>query len=247
MADWIVDGGGDPPMDLAAVDIRRSFGFQADPHYLEKRISESLGLLYAMHWPFFQYESARNIRLHHPCTIASKRRGRCSARPPAGSAPTGSPPRAWSVATSTASASRTGSRRPARSAGPHGSGWRCSTRALSPSSRWRVPMRWRFSIGWQRPKRQHDRRPRRQGRLHAVVQRPGSTRSRLRSGEWSPSTSPPRSSAARPSTPGYEPIPAPISSVNATRCRTFLRCRPPCAAPIPRSCGSPARSILPNE
>ena len=61
MADWIVDG--HPPMDLASVDIRRSFGFQADPHYLEERISESLGLLYAMHWPFRQYESARNIRM----------------------------------------------------------------------------------------------------------------------------------------------------------------------------------------
>ena len=63
MADWIVDG--HPPMDLASVDIRRSFGFQADPHYLEERISESLGLLYAMHWPFRQYESARNTRVSH--------------------------------------------------------------------------------------------------------------------------------------------------------------------------------------
>ena len=61
MADWIVDG--HPPMDLASADIRRAFGFQADPHYLEERVSESLGLLYAMHWPFRQYESARNIRM----------------------------------------------------------------------------------------------------------------------------------------------------------------------------------------
>jgi 4-methylaminobutanoate oxidase (formaldehyde-forming) len=61
MADWIIDG--HPPMDLSSVDIRRSFRFQADPRYLEERISESLGLLYAMHWPFRQYESARNIRV----------------------------------------------------------------------------------------------------------------------------------------------------------------------------------------
>lgn len=61
IADWIVDG--HPPMDLSAVDIRRTFGFQSDPAYLDARISESLGLLYAMHWPFRQYESARNIRL----------------------------------------------------------------------------------------------------------------------------------------------------------------------------------------
>ena len=37
--------------------------FQADAEYLEDRISESLGLLYAMHWPFRQYESARGVRL----------------------------------------------------------------------------------------------------------------------------------------------------------------------------------------
>jgi 4-methylaminobutanoate oxidase (formaldehyde-forming) len=60
IADWIVDG--HPPMDLSAVDIRRTFGFQSDPAYLDARISESLGLLYAMHWPFRQYESARNVR-----------------------------------------------------------------------------------------------------------------------------------------------------------------------------------------
>lgn len=59
LADWIVDG--HPPMDLSPVDIRRTFPFQADPAFLEERISESLGLLYAMHWPFRQYESARGI------------------------------------------------------------------------------------------------------------------------------------------------------------------------------------------
>ena len=60
LADWIVDG--HPPMDLSAVDIRRSFGFQCEPAYLDARIPESLGLLYAMHWPFRQYETARGIR-----------------------------------------------------------------------------------------------------------------------------------------------------------------------------------------
>ena len=60
IADWIVDG--HPPMDLSAVDIRRAFPFQSEPAYLDARISESLGLLYAMHWPFRQYESARDIR-----------------------------------------------------------------------------------------------------------------------------------------------------------------------------------------
>ena len=61
LADWIADRY--PPMDLSPVDIRRTFPFQSEPEYLGERISESLGLLYAMHWPFRQYESARNQRL----------------------------------------------------------------------------------------------------------------------------------------------------------------------------------------
>ncbi|MDG2121615.1 MAG: FAD-dependent oxidoreductase [Actinomycetota bacterium] len=71
IADWIVDGY--PPMDLSSVDIRRSFPFQSDKKYLEARISESLGLLYAMHWPFRQYGSARGVRkspLHETCEAA---------------------------------------------------------------------------------------------------------------------------------------------------------------------------------
>ncbi len=61
LADWIADRR--PPMDLNSVDIRRALPFQADTDYLQDRISESLGLLYAMHWPFRQYESARGQRL----------------------------------------------------------------------------------------------------------------------------------------------------------------------------------------
>ena len=61
LADWIADA--HPPMDLNSVDIRRAQPFQADEDYLKDRVSESLGLLYAMHWPFRQYESARGIRL----------------------------------------------------------------------------------------------------------------------------------------------------------------------------------------
>lgn len=52
-----------PPMDLSAADLSRAFRFQADEDYLAQRIPESLGLLYAMHWPFRQYESARGRRM----------------------------------------------------------------------------------------------------------------------------------------------------------------------------------------
>ncbi|MFT5203604.1 MAG: glycine cleavage system T protein [Candidatus Aldehydirespiratoraceae bacterium] len=63
LADWIADK--HPPMDLNSVDIRRALPFQTDEEYLKSRVSESLGLLYAMHWPFRQYESARGQR-HSP-------------------------------------------------------------------------------------------------------------------------------------------------------------------------------------
>jgi glycine cleavage system T protein len=60
LADWIVDG--HPPMDLWDVDIRRVAPFQRNKRYLHDRTIESLGLLYAMHWPYRQAESARGVR-----------------------------------------------------------------------------------------------------------------------------------------------------------------------------------------
>ena len=60
LADWIVDG--HPPMDLWDVDIRRMAPFQRNRAYLRDRTVEGLGLLYAMHWPFRQPETARGVR-----------------------------------------------------------------------------------------------------------------------------------------------------------------------------------------
>ncbi len=60
LADWIVDG--HPPMDLWDVDIRRCLPFQRNKKYLRDRTVESLGLLYAMHWPYRQAETARGVR-----------------------------------------------------------------------------------------------------------------------------------------------------------------------------------------
>ena len=60
VADWIVDG--HPGIDLWDVDIRRFEAFQANRSYLHARTTESLGLLYAMHWPFRQNETARGAR-----------------------------------------------------------------------------------------------------------------------------------------------------------------------------------------
>ncbi|MEM7045807.1 MAG: FAD-dependent oxidoreductase, partial [Pseudomonadota bacterium] len=60
LADWIRDR--HPPMDLIDVDIRRMQSFQSGRRYLHDRTTEALGLLYAMHWPFYQYKSARGAR-----------------------------------------------------------------------------------------------------------------------------------------------------------------------------------------
>ena len=60
LAEWIVNG--HPPMDLWDVDVRRNIPFQANKRYLKDRVTESLGLLYAMHWPFYQYETGRHVR-----------------------------------------------------------------------------------------------------------------------------------------------------------------------------------------
>jgi 4-methylaminobutanoate oxidase (formaldehyde-forming) len=60
LADWIIDGR--PPMDLWDVDVRRCMPFQRNRDYLRDRTVESLGLLYAMHWPYRQPETARGVR-----------------------------------------------------------------------------------------------------------------------------------------------------------------------------------------
>src|SRR6185312_12457475 len=60
LAQWINDG--EPPFDLWEVDIRRVEPFQKNRRYLSERVSETLGLLYADHFPYRQLATARNIR-----------------------------------------------------------------------------------------------------------------------------------------------------------------------------------------
>ena len=60
LAEWIVNGY--PGMDLWEVDLRRMQPFQGNPRYLKERITEGLGLLYDMHWPFRQFVTGRGIR-----------------------------------------------------------------------------------------------------------------------------------------------------------------------------------------
>ncbi|MDH3651171.1 MAG: FAD-dependent oxidoreductase [Saprospiraceae bacterium] len=74
LADWIVKGR--QPMDLWDVDIRRFAPYQGSPVYLHDRIVEGLGLLYAMHWPFRQFETSRNVR-KSPLHDRLERHGAC--------------------------------------------------------------------------------------------------------------------------------------------------------------------------
>jgi 4-methylaminobutanoate oxidase (formaldehyde-forming) len=60
VAEWIV--GGEPPMDLWDVDIRRIAPFQGNPAYLRDRTVEMVGALYAIHWPYQQPVTARGVR-----------------------------------------------------------------------------------------------------------------------------------------------------------------------------------------
>ena len=59
-AEWIVKG--EPTMDLWEVDIRRFHPFQNSARYLHDRTVETVGLLYGMHWPQRQPETARGTR-----------------------------------------------------------------------------------------------------------------------------------------------------------------------------------------
>ncbi|MCV6594548.1 MAG: FAD-dependent oxidoreductase [Silicimonas sp.] len=50
------------PFDLWDVDIRRAQPFQRNRRYLKERVSETLGMLYADHYPFRQVTTSRGIR-----------------------------------------------------------------------------------------------------------------------------------------------------------------------------------------
>ena len=60
LAEWMDSGA--PPFDLWDVDIRRMLPFQNNKTYLRTRVAESLGLLYADHFPYRQYATARGVR-----------------------------------------------------------------------------------------------------------------------------------------------------------------------------------------
>ena len=60
LAAWMDSG--EKPFDLGDVDISRMQPFQGNKRYLEARSKETLGLLYADHFPFRQKATARGVR-----------------------------------------------------------------------------------------------------------------------------------------------------------------------------------------
>ncbi len=60
LAEWIAAG--EATMDLADIDIRRFHGWEWNRNYLATRVTETVGTLYAMHWPNRQMTTGRGVR-----------------------------------------------------------------------------------------------------------------------------------------------------------------------------------------
>ena len=60
MARWIVDG--HPPMDVWSVNLARAHAWQDNDRFLADRTVETLGVGYQDHWPFRQWETARDVK-----------------------------------------------------------------------------------------------------------------------------------------------------------------------------------------
>ncbi len=74
LSEWMDSGS--PPFDLWDVDIRRMAPFQNTRSYLVARATEALGLLYADHFPYRQYATARGVR-QSPLHERLAERGAC--------------------------------------------------------------------------------------------------------------------------------------------------------------------------
>ncbi len=64
-AEWMINGHINE--DIFCYDIKRFQKFHSELNFIKKRITESLGDLYGMHWPFKQHKTSRNIKTlpHH--------------------------------------------------------------------------------------------------------------------------------------------------------------------------------------
>ena len=64
-AEWLINGHTNE--DVFCYDIKRFQKFHSELGFIKKRITETLGDLYGMHWPYKQHKTSRNIKMvpHH--------------------------------------------------------------------------------------------------------------------------------------------------------------------------------------
>ncbi len=64
-AEWMMNGHINE--DIFSYDIKRFQKFHSDINFIKERITETLGDLYGMHWPYKQHKTSRNIKTlpHH--------------------------------------------------------------------------------------------------------------------------------------------------------------------------------------
>ena len=60
-AEWLMNGHINE--DLFIYDIKRFQNFHSDINFITQRITETLGDLYGMHWPYKQHKTSRNVKL----------------------------------------------------------------------------------------------------------------------------------------------------------------------------------------
>ncbi len=60
-AEWMINGHINE--DLFSLDIKRFQNFHSSTKFIMERVTETLGDLYGMHWPYKQHETSRNIKL----------------------------------------------------------------------------------------------------------------------------------------------------------------------------------------
>ncbi len=73
-AEWMING--EMNEDVFSLDISRFEKFHSSLDFITERVTETLGNLYAMHWPFKQHKTSRNIKLM-PYHKKLKDRGAC--------------------------------------------------------------------------------------------------------------------------------------------------------------------------
>ncbi len=73
-AEWMINDGIDE--DIFKLDISRFEKFHSETKYITERVTETLGNLYAMHWPYKQMKTSRNKKLL-PYHEELKNKGAC--------------------------------------------------------------------------------------------------------------------------------------------------------------------------